>query len=356
MSDPSGSSHTRRLSSKEMSAALADFVAECEGLAPGRVRVEGLGRLVGGSSRLMWSADVELDRTSGPERREVVLRQDPPGRIAPGRMGMEFDLLGVVAAAGVPVPRVYWCDPTAERLGAPFFAMERLTAETIPRRLLRDEKYAGARAGLCDQLGQALATIHGIDLGDSPLGQLLEAPESPASAAESEIRKTADGYRTLALEPHPVLDLAERWLLAHAPTTDRLHLVHGDFRLGNFMFDESGLVAVLDWELAHWGDPVEDLAWICVRAWRFGRHELPAAGLATREALVASYEAAGGAPVDLEALHFWEVMGNFKLALVFIGQARAYLDGAHKTVDLAALGRRIAEPEAELLVLLEEAG
>jgi aminoglycoside phosphotransferase (APT) family kinase protein len=339
-----------------MSAALADFVAQQEGLAPGRVRVEGLGRLVGGSSRLMWSADVELERAAGTERREVVLRQDPPGRIVPGRMGLEFDLLVAAAAAGVPVPRVYWCDPTPQHLGAPFFAMQRLSAETIPRRLLRDERYADARARLCDQLARALAAIHAIDLGPSALGQALEAPEPPASAAESEIRKTADGYRMLALEPHPVLDLAERWLLAHAPATDRLHLVHGDFRLGNFMFDESGLVAVLDWELAHWGDPVEDLAWLCVRAWRFGSHDLPAAGLASREALVASYQAAGGAPVDFEALRFWEVLGNFKLALVFIGQARAYLDGAHATVDLAALGRRIAEPEAELLVLLEQAG
>ena len=344
------------MSTEAMSAALADFVAECEGLAPGRVRVEGLGRLVGGSSRLMWSADVELDRAEGSERREIVLRQDPPGRIAPGQMGMEFDLLGAAARAGVPVPEVYWCDPTAERLGAPFFAMERLTAETIPRRLLRDDRYAGARARLCDQLGQALATIHAMDLGDSPLARKLDAPEAGSSAADSEIRKTADGYRMLALEPHPVLDLAERWLLAHAPTTDRLRVVHGDFRLGNFMFDESGLVAVLDWEISHWGDPVEDLAWLCVRAWRFGRHELQAAGLATREQLVASYEAAGGEAVDLEVLRFWEVLGNFKLALVFISQARAYLDGAHQTVDLAALGRRIAEPEAELLALLEEAG
>jgi aminoglycoside phosphotransferase (APT) family kinase protein len=121
------------------------------------------------------------------------------------------------------------------------------------------------------------------------------------------------------------------------------------------MFDESGLVAVLDWELAHLGDPVEDLAWLCVRAWRFGNDDRAAAGLATREALVAAYEAAGGEPVDRDALRFWEVLGNFKLALVFIGQARAYLDGAHATVELASLGRRIAEPEAELLALIEEA-
>ena len=159
----------------------------------------------------------------------------------------------------------------------------------------------------------------------------------------------------LAVEPHPVLDLAERWLRANAPQSGALRLVHGDYRVGNFMFDESGLVAVLDWELAHLGDPVEDLAWLCVRAWRFGNDRLPAGGLGSREDLVAAYQAAGGEPVDPDSLRFWEVLGNFKLALVFIGQARAYLDGAHATVELASLGRRIAEPEAELLKLIEEA-
>jgi aminoglycoside phosphotransferase (APT) family kinase protein len=124
--------------------------------------------------------------------------------------------------------------------------------------------------------------------------------------------------------------------------------------VGNIMFDESGLVSVLDWELAHVGDPVEDLAWLCVRAWRFGQDERPAGGLGTREELIAAYQDAGGSPVDLSTLRFWEMLGNFKLALVFISQARAYLDGAHATVELASLGRRIAEPEAELLALMQE--
>lgn len=256
----------------------------------------------------------------------------------------------------MPVPRVHWCDPTSQHLGAPFFAMDRLPGETIPRRLLRDARYANAREGLCDQLAAALAKIHRLEIDAPALAAGLERPAQAGEAARSEIDRTAEGYRMLAVEPHPVLDLAERWLRAHAPRSQALKLVHGDFRLGNFMFDESGLVAVLDWELAHLGDPVEDLAWLCVRAWRFGNDDRAAAGLASREDLVAAYEAAGGDPVDRDALRFWEVLGNFKLALVFIGQARAYLDGAHATVELASLGRRIAEPEAELLALIEEAG
>jgi aminoglycoside phosphotransferase (APT) family kinase protein len=338
-----------------MGAKLAEFVAEQEGLARDCIRVDGLARLAGGSSRLLWSVDVEISDASGSRKLELVLRQDPPGRIAPGRMGFEFALLQAARRAEVPVPRVYWCDPVSDHLGAPFFAMDRLAGETIPRRLLRDARYAAARSGLCAELAATLARIHTIETSDAALAPGLEPRPRLGEAAQSEIDRAAEGYRMLAVEPHPVLDLAERWLRANAPQSGALRLVHGDYRVGNFMFDESGLVAVLDWELAHLGDPVEDLAWLCVRAWRFGNDRLPAGGLGSREDLVAAYQAAGGEPVDPDSLRFWEVLGNFKLALVFIGQARAYLDGAHATVELASLGRRIAEPEAELLKLIEEA-
>ena len=156
----------------------------------------------------------------------------------------------------------------------------------------------------------------------------------------------------LAVEPHPVLDLAARWLEARAPEPRRRVLVHGDYRVGNVMFDASGVRAILDWELVHLGDPVEDLGWLCVRAWRFGNDALPVGGVGTREELVRAYEAAGGEAVDREALRYWEVCGNFKLALVFIMQCRAWLDGA-PSLELASLGRRTAEAEQELLELME---
>ena len=347
---------SRGLSPEAMSERLVAFIAQQEGLDPERIRVEGLRRLAGGASRLLWSADVEIAGDAEPTRLELVLRQDPPGRIAEGRMGLEFELLKAASVAGVPVPRVYWCDPTSEHLGTPFFAMDRLAGEAIPRRLLRDERYGVARAGLCGQLGAALARIHAIEVEGADWSDALPRPAGGEDPALSEIDQIATGCRTFAIEPHPVLDLAERWLRANAPPSGALGLVHGDFRLGNFMFDESGLVAILDWELAHLGDPAEDLAWFCVRAWRFGNDDRPAGGLAAREELLAAYHAAGGAPVDPAVLRFWEVLGNFKLALVFITQARAYIDGVHPTVELASLGRRIAEPEAELLALMEEAG
>jgi aminoglycoside phosphotransferase (APT) family kinase protein len=132
-------------------------------------------------------------------------------------------------------------------------------------------------------------------------------------------------------------------------------LVHGDYRVGNVIFDREGLRAVLDWELAHAGDPLEDLGWLCVKAWRFGRDELPVGGIGRREELIEAYEAAGGAAVDPAALRFWEAYGSFKLALVFVQQARVFLSGV-PSVELASLGRRIAEAEDELVAHMEREG
>jgi aminoglycoside phosphotransferase (APT) family kinase protein len=230
--------------------------------------------------------------------------------------------------------------------------MDRIAGETIPRRLLREPAYEKARQRLTGQLGTILARIHAIDPEAHGLAELGGAG---ADSARGEVTRMAEGARQLAVEPHPVLDLAERWLLERAPAPRRRVLVHGDYRLGNLVCDDEGVRAVLDWELAHLGDPLEDLGWLCVRAWRFGSDALPVAGVGTRQELVAAYEAGGGGPVDLEALRFWEACGNFKLALVFITQARVFLDGV-PSVELASLGRRTAEPEAELLALMDGGG
>ena len=341
----------RRLSAEEMTAGLARFAAEQENVAPDVVEVQNLRRLAGGASRLLWSVDLKI---AGGETRPLVLRQDPPGRVVKGAVRLEFALVGAAAAIGVPVPRVDWCCEDSSVLGSPFYAMERIEGEAIPRRLLRDDRYAKARQGMAQELGAILAKVHRIDPSAPALKGRLPRPPEGGATAVAEVRRIAEGCRAFAIEPHPVLELAERWLYAHAPSPRPDGFVHGDYRVGNVMFDEQGTRAVLDWELAHVGDPTEDLGWFCVQAWRFGNDHLPAGGVGTREELVAAYEAAGGETVDRAAMHFWEVFGNFKLALVFITQARAYLDGAHATVELASLGRRTAEAEHELLQLIDE--
>jgi aminoglycoside phosphotransferase (APT) family kinase protein len=336
-----------------MQANLAAFIAGEEGVAADAVEVSGLRRLAGGASRLLFAVDVSIEtRTADGAPLALVLRQDPPGRIQAGGMELEFELLRAAAEAGVPVPRVYWCCTDHDVLGSPFFAMERIDGEAIARRLLRDDAYAGARKVMTVELGTILARIHRIDPSRPSLAGRLPAPPPGVPPSIVEIDRIAAGRRQLEVEPHPVLDLACRWLRERAPRPPHLRFVHGDYRVGNVMFDARGTRAILDWELSHIGDPVEDLGWLCVRAWRFGG-ALPVGGLGTREELVAAYEAEGGAPVDPDALRFWEACGNYKLALVFISQARAFLDGAHATVELASLGRRTAEAEDELLRLMD---
>jgi aminoglycoside phosphotransferase (APT) family kinase protein len=309
--------------------------------------VAGLRRLAGGASRELWSVDLEL----AGRRLELVLRRDPPGRVGESDRSLEARLLRAAAETGVPVPRVHWICSDPGVLGSTFFLMDRVPGEAIPRRLLRDERYAAARSGLAAELGSILARIHRIDPERPELAELAASPAGVGSG-RAEVLRIAEALGNLAVEPHPVLDLAERWLLDRAPTPARRVVVHGDYRLGNVIVGEDGVRAVLDWELCHLGDPIEDLGWLCVRAWRFGNDALPAAGVGSREELVAAYQHAGGGPVDPEALRFWEACGNFKLALVFVTQARVFLDGL-PSVELASLGRRIAEAEAELLRFMD---
>ena len=130
--------------------------------------------------------------------------------------------------------------------------------------------------------------------------------------------------------------------------------MHGDYRIGNIIFGPEGVRAVLDWELAHIGDPMEDLGWICVRSWRFGNDEKPVGGIGSREEFFSAYEAAGGSPVEAERVRFWEAFGNLRWGISCIFQAKTYLDGLSPSVEFASIGRRIAETEWELLSLMEE--
>jgi aminoglycoside phosphotransferase (APT) family kinase protein len=161
-------------------------------------------------------------------------------------------------------------------------------------------------------------------------------------------------------EPHPALEIALRWLRAHDPdpidagsSPRDLVLVHGDFRVGNFMVGPDGLRGVLDWENVHAGDPHADLAWICVRAWRFGMDSQPVGGIGERAPFFEAYTRASGRPVHPERVHYWEILGNVRWALGALGQARRHLAGLERSVELASLGRIAAEMELEALTLIE---
>jgi aminoglycoside phosphotransferase (APT) family kinase protein len=330
----------------DLAERLGAYLARRTGTA---AAVRDLARLPGGASRESWV--FEMTMPDGRAER-LVLRRDPPGHHVQNSRAAEFALLGAAAAAGIPVPRVRWCEEDPAVLGSAFFVMDFVEGETLARRLLRDAEYAPARAALPGQLAAALARIHAIDPADPRLAALPRPQEGDAPAA-AELQRYEQIFRVISPDPHPALELAFRWLAARLPPSGPLRLVHGDFRVGNVMFGPEGLRAVLDWELAHLGDPLEDLGWLCVRSWRFGADDKPVGGLSAREPFFAAYERASGTPLDASAVRWWEICGNLKWAVMCIMQARTFLDGAVRSVELASLGRRVAEMELELLELTE---
>jgi len=338
--------------SSEVAAKLQAFLQRSHGARS--VTIEGLRLLTGGASRQTWAFDAAVEHADGrTETLALVCRADP--RHSPGQMSRdtEYRLIGAAVAEGVLAPAVHL--PGDDSLGMPFFLMQRVEGETIARRLLRDDEYANARTVMTAQLGQVLAAIHRVPLAKHGLDAILPAPSTGKSPGETELDRFEATYRAITPDPHPAFELAIRWLRRRLPPATEPTLVHGDYRIGNVMFGPEGVRAILDWELAHSGDPMEDLAWPCVRSWRFHNDDLPAGGIGTREELWRAYEAAGGRKVDPQAVRWWEVFGNLRWGIICIGQAQAYLGGMSRSVELATIGRRTAETEWELLHLMAEA-
>jgi aminoglycoside phosphotransferase (APT) family kinase protein len=298
--------------------------------------VRDLRRLSGGASRV--TSAFELD-APGATPRPLILQMDRGDGTTPGgKVHMERALLEAARAAGVPVPPVVAMG-AHDDLGADWLVVERLQGETIPRKILRDVEWAAAREVLTSQCARALAAIHTIDPGSvgglpaaDPLGDPL-----PFLDALGEVR--------------PALELGVRWLAQHRPPAGAKVTVHGDFRTGNFLVGPDGLRGVLDWELAHAGDPAEDLGWLCAPAWRFGGPG-EVGGFGSLQDLLASYTAAGGESVAPDRVHWWQVYATVKWAVICSLQASAHLSGSTRSVELAAIGRRVCESEWDLFTLL----
>jgi aminoglycoside phosphotransferase (APT) family kinase protein len=303
----------------------------------GEVEIEGLHRLSGGASRETWAFTA---RAPGHEARELILRRDPPGRPGPpGSMAREAQSMRAAGAAGLPVPEVLADDGAGGDLGTAGLVMSRVPGETIARRILRDDEYAPAREVLAEELGRFLAGLHAID------------PDTVPGLAEADSLGQYWGAYELVDDVSPTFEAAQRWLVANRPEAAGRVIVHGDLRLGNVIVGPAGLQAAIDWELVHLGDPLEDLGWLCVKAWRFGE-PLPVAGVGTIDQLLGAYEEVSGRPVDRAAFHWWLVQKTLQWGIGCMGQAAAHLTGAVRSVELAAIGRRVAEQEWDLLELL----
>jgi aminoglycoside phosphotransferase (APT) family kinase protein len=301
--------------------------------------VADLHRLSGGASRETWAFDVLRDDDSP---HSLILRRDPGPMIGEASRATEYELVHAAQQAGVPVPTVRFLLDEDDGLGSGF-VMDRVEGETIPRKLLRDDAYEGARSVMTGQCAEIAAQIHAVELSTLPKLATLGATEQI-----DQYRAILDGFG----EPHPAFELGLRWLEQHAPEPSAPRLVHGDFRLGNFIVGPEGVRAVLDWELAHLGDPIEDLGWLCVKSWRFGNVQREVGGFGDADELLECYGQATGNAVSREQLRYWEILGTVKWGVICELQCFSHLNGQVRSVELAALGRRVAEMEWDLLELI----
>ncbi|MNK93601.1 Phosphotransferase enzyme family protein [compost metagenome] len=314
-------------------------------LTPGGDRVTALRRLTGGASLETWAFDIEgagrprpliLRRRGGGGEAEVFETSLP--------LPVEARLLKAAEEGGVPVARLVRDCVEADGLGEAY-VVERVSGDTLGRRIAADPSFALARETLGRQCGEALAKIHAVD----PAG----LPPLEVQDARAVLDRYADIYRKSSA-PRPVMEAALKWMEARLPEPVAPRLVHGDFRNGNLMVDpERGLAAVLDWELAHLGDPAEDLGWLCVNSWRFGVTHRVVGGFADLEVLLDAYRDAGGEPPSVERVRFWQAVGTFKWAVVTMMMYRTFASGASASVERAVIGRRLSECEVDLLALME---
>jgi aminoglycoside phosphotransferase (APT) family kinase protein len=320
---------------QELSRCVARF-------DPGASGVAGPTKLSGGASQETWSFDI----VHAGGKFGAILRRSPRGYGAsPGRaagLDAEAKLMQLAHDAGLPSPKVLHVLTPEDDLGTGFI-MARVEGETIARKILRDEQFAGARPILARQLGKVAAGIHGL-----PRDQLPNLREMSATKEIAELGREVRSFNW----PRPVFELALRWLGEHDPgPSQEVTLVHGDFRHGNLIIGPDGVRAVLDWELAHLGDPMEDLGWICVNSWRFGEIDKPVGGFGTREELFAGYEE-GGRRVDPARVKFWEVMGTLRWGVMCCGMMQRFRIGPDHSMERAMIGRRASETEIDLLRLL----
>ncbi len=326
--------------------ALRDRIeAVLRARVPGFRSLESLDRLSGGASQETYR--IAVDTEDGGIR--LALRRAAGGvghSLGPGPgLAAEARLMQAAREAGVPEPEVLHVLEPEDGLGDGFL-MEWLEGEALGAKIARAPEFEAIRPRLARQCGEILARIHSIDVEKAGLASRLHR-----MTPEEYVQNTWAGYRSFPTA-QPMIDFTGRWLLDHLPDAGEPCLVHNDFRNGNFMLAPDGIVAVLDWELAHLGDPMRDLGWLCTNSWRFGVRDKPVGGFGEREDLFAGYESVSGRAVDPEHVKWWEVFGSFWWSIGCLQMAEHYRSGPDKTVERPGIGRRSSECQVDCVNLL----
>jgi aminoglycoside phosphotransferase (APT) family kinase protein len=333
---------------------LCRFIAEAAGARDATLAK--VAPLRGGAIQENWAVDVDLEGGKMAGRHPLVLRADAPSRVAASHgREQEFALLRSAKAAGVTVPEPLWCCTDVEIIGRAFYLMRRVPGVAAGHRIVKDLSLGGDRDALAERLGGELARIHSITPQSLAAGEALGflAPSSGNPALDRV--RLYRGYLDDLGDPRPVIEWGLRWLELNNPRASEITLVHQDFRAGNYLVDDRGLTAILDWEFCAWGDPMSDIGWFCAKCWRFGASEREAGGIASRAPFYRGYEVAAGRHVDPGAVHYWEVAAHVRWAIIALQQAARHLSGQERSLELALTGRIVPELELEILNLIDAA-
>ncbi len=314
----------------------------------GSVAVTAAFLLGGGAVQENWRIDVQVDGGPRAGSHTWVMRTDAAQRLSLSLdREAEFAVLKAAHASGVPVAEPIVRCTDADVIGRPFLIQAFVEGQAQARQIVRHPELANFGDRLAADLGRTLAAIHAI----TPTARELSALPIPMQPPAKVLVASLKAALASASQTRPALEYVLTWLDAHVPATPRITLVHGDFRTGNYILDGTKLAAILDWEFAHWGDPDEDIGWLCARCWRFGNDtdNQEAGGIGSRRALYDAYAAASGRKIGAATIAYWEVMAAAKWAVIAVLQGDRFLTGGETAIELALTGLMAPEMEFDAL-------
>lgn len=305
-------------------------------------------RLTGGANMESWWIDY------GPH--QWVMRRMPQGMKGPTDdsagdatgvdIDIEADIIATAIQAGVTAPEIIGTLTEADDLGLGF-VMQRIVGEALPHKIFKLPSFSNAISRLPEQCAAELAKIHAISPESLP-------SQIPQELAPDVIARLAQRYARFKARI-PSFELAFHWLKNNLPEPRPLALVHGDFRMGNLMIDGDGIAAVLDWEQAHFGDPAQDLGYLCTPSWRFGNYEEIVGGFGSLDELLSHYRRLSGLDIPLKDINFWMIVSSLIWGLGTLNMINLWRSGEDSSLERAVVGRRTSETEIDLLLMLEDA-
>ena len=302
-------------------------------------KVSNLEPLTGGASKEIWKFEV----SNAKQSTKMILRR---GSGIEGPLAIktadEARIQKEVIKVGAPVPKILAVSKNEEELGDSYI-MHFVEGESIARKILRDKEYKKALPILAYQCGEAIAKIHNVDINNFSF-----LPKKPAEDQLEDLYSTYQSFE----QPSPVFEYAYLWLKEQDFGNFQESLVHGDFRLGNIIVNADGLQSIIDWELAHIGNPLQDLGWVCGNSWRFGKNDKVVGGFGELEDLLEGYNSISKLKVNKEMVRCWQVFGTFRWGVICLIQAYAHLNGTINSIEKAAIGRRVSETEIDIVDLL----